>query len=295
MADTVLVSGASSQIGIFLLPRLVDAGFRVLALSRKAPAPPVDVTEAVRWSQSLDDHVAAKYLVSCGPLAVACEQVEMTGGLERVVAFSTTSVQSKAESANVEERAMMAEIGLSERRLASICERRNIALTLLRPTLVYGCGLDRNISLLARFGRRFGFIPLADGATGLRQPVHAGDLADAAMLSLLRREPLRLESAACGGSTLSYREMIERTAAACGPRVRTLGLNRRLLVLGVRVASVVPSMRGLNPEMVRRQGTDLVFDDSALREALAWSPRPFRPAPADFEVPARSRALQLPA
>jgi len=295
VADTVLVSGASSQIGIFLLPGLVDAGFRVLALSRKAPASPVDVTEAVRWSQSPGDHVAAKYLVSCGPLAVACDLAERCEGLERVAAFSTTSIQSKAESPDAEERALMAEIGLNERRLASICEKRNIALTLLRPTLVYGCGLDRNISLLARFGCRFGFIPLADGATGLRQPVHAGDLADAAVLSLLRREPLRLESAACGGSTLSYREMVERTAAACGPRVRTPGLNRRLLALLVRVVSLVPTTRGLNPEMVRRQGTDLVFDDSALREALAWSPRPFRPARADFEIPARSRALQLPA
>jgi nucleoside-diphosphate-sugar epimerase len=238
--------------------------------------------------------VPAKYLVSCGPLAVACAIIEPCQDLERVVAFSTTSIRTKALSGNAGERALMAEIETNERRLSAICEQRNIALTLLRPTLVYGCGLDRNISLLAQFGRRFGFIPVAADATGLRQPVHADDLADAAVRSLVSREPLRLESAACGGSTLSYREMIERTAAACGPRVRALGMDGRLLSFMVRLASILPATRGLNPEMVRRQGLDMVFDDSALREVLAWSPRPFRPVPADFDIPVRARALQLP-
>jgi nucleoside-diphosphate-sugar epimerase len=240
------------------------------------------------------DTVPAKHLVSCGPLAVACAIAETCTDLERVVAFSTTSIRTKAVTGNAGERAQMAEIETEERRLAAICAQRNIALTLLRPTLVYGCGLDRNISLLAQFGHRFGFIPVAADATGLRQPVHADDLADATVRGLVSREPLRLESAACGGSTLSYREMVERTAVACGPRVRALGMDGRLLSFLVRLAAMLPPMRGLNPEMVRRQGLDMVFDDSALREALAWSPRPFRPVPADFAIPARAQALQLP-
>ncbi len=37
MRETVFVTGASSQLGVFLLPRLSAAGFRVLAFSRKAP------------------------------------------------------------------------------------------------------------------------------------------------------------------------------------------------------------------------------------------------------------------
>ena len=45
--------------------------------------------------------------------------------------------------------------------------------------------------------------------------------------------------------------------------------------------------------MVRRQSENLVFDDSDLRRALDWFPRPFAPTAADFEVPAYARALQL--
>ena len=34
----VLVTGATSQIGVFLLPRLREAGYRVTAVSRRPPA-----------------------------------------------------------------------------------------------------------------------------------------------------------------------------------------------------------------------------------------------------------------
>jgi len=51
---------------------------------------------------------------------------------------------------------------------------------------------------------------------------------------------------------------------------------------------------GLTAEMVRRQNRDLVFDDSPLRRALAWSSRPFEPTATDFEVPQYARSLQLP-
>ena len=34
---TVLLTGASSQLGVFLIRRLLAGGFRVLAVSRKAP------------------------------------------------------------------------------------------------------------------------------------------------------------------------------------------------------------------------------------------------------------------
>jgi hypothetical protein len=37
--------------------------------------------------------------------------------------------------------------------------------------------------------------------------------------------------------------------------------------------------------MVRRQGKDMVFDDTALRQVLDYRPRPFEPGRADFQIP----------
>jgi nucleoside-diphosphate-sugar epimerase len=131
-----------------------------------------------------------------------------------VVAFSSSSVLSKADSADPAERARMAAMAREEAALAAACAGRGLPLLLLRPTLIYGCGLDRNVSLLADLARRFGAIPLAGQAAGLRQPVHADDLAALAVQALTAPAPVSLDSPACGGSTLSYREMARRIAAA---------------------------------------------------------------------------------
>lgn len=291
--ETVLVSGASSQLGVFLLPRLHDAGFRILALSRKAPMAPVEVSERVLWMQPGQEKGPINYLVSCGPLDLARLLVATHSSLQRVVAFSTSSVLTKVRSGNQRENLQMEKILSDEKRLGRLCAERGIALALLRPTLIYGCGLDRNISLMARIGRRSGFIPFASRSSGLRQPVHADDLAELAVRCLLAGTPVELVAVAGGGSILSYREMMEATAAACGKGVRPLAINTAIMKAAAWVVSMLPGFNGVSVEMVRRQDRDMVFDDSALRNTLPYDPRPFKPGPGDLEIPAFARALQL--
>ena len=290
---TVVVTGASSQLGVFLLPRLQTAGFIVLALSRKAPAAPVDVTDRVRWQQYGQVIGSARHLVSCGPLGIACELAEQISGLERIVAFSSSSVLTKTHSKNPVESRQMAKLLADEQRLVAACDQRGIALALIRPTLIYGCGLDRNVSLMAAFGRRFGFIPVASSAGGLRQPVHSDDLAALAVSCLLSPGAVRVRGVACGGAELSFRAMMEKTAAACGGAVRVVTVNTALFRLAAGLVSLLRAQSGINSEMVRRQGRDMVFDDSEIRKAVDYHPRPFEPGPEDLQVPENARKLQL--
>src|SRR5450755_1937453 len=91
-----------------------------------------------------------------------------------------------------------------------LCERSNIAWTILRPTLIYAEGRDTNITPLSRLIRRFGFMPLVGGAPGLRQPVHAEDLAIGAIAAASSPAAANKFYSLPGGETLSYREMIGR-------------------------------------------------------------------------------------
>ena len=303
--QTVCVTGASSQIGVFVLPRLRDSGFRVLALSRRAPQQSLAVVEGVTWMKTAflvdgerrDQVLRGRppdLLLSCGPLELALRLVLRYPGLQRVVAFSSSSVLSKAKSKDREERRRMAAMAADEDALTDACAERGLPLLLLRPTLIWGCGMDRNVSLLAALARRFGAIPLAGSASGLRQPVHADDLSMLAVRALQAEKPLAAASAACGGETLSYRQMAERIAALQPRAARLLPLPEGVMASLVWLLSRLPRWRGVNAEMVRRQNVDLVFDDNALRLALDWAPRSFEPGFADFEVPDHCKALQLP-
>lgn len=299
------MSGATSQLGVFLLPRLQSQGFKVRAISRRAPISPLKVADGVYWVHPDSvtrqaDHggttrgAGADYLISCGPIDLAGKLIRSHPGLRGAVVFSTSSVLSKENSVNRSESRHMAEIAQQESRLKALCAGHSLALLLLRPTLIYGCGLDRNISVLAGLGKRFGFIPVAGQANGLRQPVHADDLAELAVRALTAGEPLCLESQVCGGNTLTYRDMAGKVAAACDRRIRLVTLPAWMLAGAVRAASLLGPWKHLNAEMVRRQNLDLVFDDSRLRESIAYDPRPFQPGPEDFAIPDEARRLQLP-
>ena len=302
-ASGVVVGGASSQIGVFLLPRLLDAGYRVRALSRRAHEP-VALGERLTWThpdrergargEDSDHADLPRYLLSAGPPVVALELLERNPQIRKAVVFTTTSVLTKRDSADDAERDLMERILREESQLRAQCRRSETELVLIRPTLVYGCGLDRNISRLVRFGDRTGFIPLSSAAGGLRQPVHADDLAALAVKALVENTGDIFEGPACGGEQLSYREMVRRVAACCRRPVRCLEWPPRVLALLATAAGRLRRASGVNAQMVYRQAEDLVFDDHAFRSRLGYRPRPFHPLRADFEIPESAARWRLP-
>ena len=232
-------------------------------------------------------------LVSAGPIEVANRMVDQSPHLSRAVIFSTSSVFSKLESHDRKEKRQMQQIVMDEAALSNSCETHGITLSLYRPTLIYGCGVDGNVSWLAKWIRKFGFMPVAGDAAGLRQPVHADDLAQAVVSTLLHQSPLALDVPLCGGSTLSFREMVEAIFLGLDKNVRIVSIPRSLFTALTYVSRLIPGLRGVRPEMVRRESLDLVFDDSTPREVLNYEPRIFAPGPVDFSLPEPRRLKQL--
>lgn len=298
---TVLLTGATGQVGLFALPRLLAAGHSIIALSRKMreDSGGAGTTPGLRWfhpdavqrtgGEMVQDVDA---MLSCGPVDLAVRWAPLCPRLQRVVCISTSSVYTKLASTNAAERRLIGGILAAEDTLKRCCRRRDITLFLLRPTLIYGCGLDHNVSRVARWLRRFYFMPLAGEACGRRQPVHADDLAQLALRVIEASELRGLECPVGGGSVITYRQMVERIFAAVGLPPRTVRLPPALLALLVRTVAWLPFMAGLNTGYVFRQNMDMVFDDTWLRENLAYAPRPFAPTPADFTVPQQARDLQ---
>lgn len=293
----VLLLGATGQIGVFAIPRLIAAGFEVIAVSRRSPPKWYPVFNDVRWvtPEALGSGITtdAQMLISAGPITVATKLIDLCPRLQRAVIFSTSSVFSKLESHDRKEKRHMQQILMDEAELSNKAEVHGITLSLYRPTLIYGAGLDGNVSWLAKWIRKFGFMPIAGKAEGLRQPVHADDLAFAAVATLVSESPLALDVPLCGGSTLSFREMIEAIFRGLERPVRIISIPKRIFAAVSYFSRLVPKLRGVRPEMIRRESLDLVFDDSTARDVLNYRPRPFAPAAADFSRPDAARLVQL--
>jgi len=374
---TVLLLGASSQIGIFAIPQLLLAGFRVLAVSRKGKPEGFPDFEQVDWlneTEALQATESCQYLLSAGPLELAIKFLTthtrhpghhtrhpgldpgpilkpriskdqngfrvkpgktnplaspdttpvppgtepvtpgtapvtlsttpvtpsttpvtpstepVTPGLTRgpfqtAIIFSSSSVKTKQMSGNPAERSQIQDMLALESDLQSFAKSSGLNLVIFRPTLIYGCGLDTNISRLASWIDRYGFMPVNGKAAGLRQPVHANDLASVAITAMLSEETLPNVMFLTGGDTVSYSDMVKRIFMAMEKPAKLIRLPEWLFVLLARIASVSKVGKGINAEMVKRQKFDLVFDDQQARELLNYNPRPFAPTREDFTLP----------
>jgi nucleoside-diphosphate-sugar epimerase len=195
--------------------------------------------------------------------------------LRRVVAVSSTSVITKQDTEVAAEREIIGRLAEAEREIATACEQNNIGWTILRPTLIYAEGRDTNITPLSRLIRRFGFMPLVGGAPGLRQPVHAEDLAIGAISAAASAAAVNKFYSLPGAETLAYREMIGRIFDGLRLPRRTVSIPAWLWRAGFALAK--PLFPDSNVAMGTRMTKDMTFDATPAIRDFGWNPRTFHP------------------
>jgi len=278
LASPVLVLGATSLIGGFMLARLNALGITPISLSRRPPTNDVCWVDGDLADPNLADELPPiATVLSLSPIWLLPEALPAlkARGMTRLVAFSSTSRFTKQDSPEPSERAVARALAESEARVEAFCAEHGVAWTILRPTLIYVEGRDANVSRLAGLIRRFKVLPLSGRGEGLRQPVHADDLAGGAIAAAGAPAARNRAYDLVGGETLTYRAMAERIYAGLGRRPLILPLPAWLFRLLLTLAK--PFYPGATATMADRMAQDLTFDDAAARTDFGWSPRDFRP------------------
>ncbi|MBB6241617.1 NAD-dependent epimerase/dehydratase family protein [Rhodanobacter sp. MP1X3] len=277
---TVLVLGGSSQIGHFLLPRLLICGEPVIAVSRHPPSMPSEVQWRLgHLPDAMPELPALSAIVSFGPLLALAEWLasQSLSGAPRVIATSSMSAETKRDSSVPAEREISRQLRDGEAALASACARHGCSWTVLRPTLIYGAGMDKSLTPMARRAMRLRLFPLPSGR-GLRQPVHADDIAQAVLAALDCPASVGRILPIGGGERLTAGEMFARVHRSLPCATLPLPLPAWLLRLG---RHGVPRLRG----PLHRLDADLIADNGELQRLLGINPRPFRPEASSW-VPA---------
>jgi nucleoside-diphosphate-sugar epimerase len=271
------------MVGAGLLPLLTVAGWQVTAFSRRMVGPRGD---GVEWRRlvpsapipcSLAVAESVPFWVCVAPIWVLPDyfgQLEAQGA-RRVVVLSSTSRFTKDDSTDPEEQAVALRLVEAEARVREWAESRGVEWVILRPTLIYGLGRDKNIAEIARIICRFGFFPLFGKANGLRQPIHAADVAGACQAALLAPGAANRAYNISGGEMLPYREMVTRIFAALGRRPRLLPVPLSAFRVAVALLRCLPRYRHWSAAMAERMNRDLVFDHHEAARDLAFKPRAF--------------------
>ena len=280
----VLVFGAHSDVGSYLLPRLADAGWSIYGFTRNQRR--TDEDTGVTWVTPADfqetafaNGVEIPIVISLMPIWALPDYQQILDSIQAntLIAFSSSSIINKATSTSKNERRIASLLQRGEAWANDKFARDNRSALIFRPTMIYGGTHNRNINRLARLIGVFRFFLLAGDGAGRRQPVHAEDLAQLCLRCLQNRRPGARTYFLAGGETLRYREMIERIFSSSGLTPRILTLPKFLMRGIVQILRWLPIQNDVTPEMVERMEQDLCYDDREAINELGWHPRGFQP------------------
>ncbi len=200
--------------------------------------------------------------------------------VKRLVVVGSTSAHSAYESRSGPKLRM-------EKRV----RESGLKYTIVRPSMIYGSELDKNMHRLLRFLDRWPVFPMFGPGTNLWQPVYHEDCARGVYEALVRPAAVGQSYDLPGAEPLTYLELVGTAAGALGKKVRVVGLPlepvRRLLVATEKLRLPLP----VGSEQVLRLREDKAYSYEEARRDLGYTPRPFRAGVA-LEV-ARLRELRM--
>jgi hypothetical protein len=220
------------------------------------------------------------------------EQPEVLRDLKGIIACSSSSFVTKRFAFSDYDRELSTKLQKSHDIIKDICNKLDIPHQILAPTLVYGQAngfTDKNVSKIIQLLRTLPVI-LLPKTTGLRQPIHASQLALIAygqagkMLSgcWCRDEPQIISLG--GDSIITYETMIKRIKCALNKedparRCRIYIIPDRLFFL--LIALLLPINPRLFEAMMRIRSN--LSDFTKAHEILEGSPQTFPVLPLAIE------------
>ncbi len=297
----VFITGAAGFIGGHLARRLHTEGTHVMALERRPDsAAPLahmgievvqgDITDHARMAalvaRGVDVVFHAAAWLNGSPRRAAAINVEATralaeasaaAGVRRFVFTSSISVYGPHGSRHVDESTPLTLFGdpygdtkiEAERALQEVAARSGLAVTIVRPGMVYGPASRLWTVSLARLARR-GLLPLVDGGEAAAHPIYIDDLIDLLILCAVDERAIGRIYNAVEDGPITMRDFLGGYMAMI-PTTRALWLPGGMVRAALRLANPLVAAHNLSYVADRMTGTGRVSNEKA-RAELGWGP-----------------------
>lgn len=270
----ILVTGATGYTGRFVLQRLVQAGGPVRCLVR----PTSNFDELRKWGVELCTGDLANPAEVRGAFAGIKQVIHLAhirytptivkclpDVVEHTILVSSLRRFSQVPSPSVDEVIQGEECAVQTR----------IPYTILRPSMIYGPGDDRNISRLAAHLKRCSWIPVCGNGEYLQQPVYVEDVVESILTVLQRPHTIGKIYALAGPEALTYNQLIDLVGAAVGVKPVKLRLPVGLALAGLWCLQRAGLKGGIDEEQIRRLQEDKIFSIAAAQADLGYAPVEF--------------------
>ncbi len=289
----VLVFGARSDVGEALCARLNALGLITVCVTRtvnEIRQSPLMVTihPDLLLRNQLGARIDVAAMVSVCPIwelpryQAFLEAIHNPSQLWLVLSSTSVTTKSNPEARNT--NAVAARLGQGEAWLNTLRRGSSGPTVMVRPTLIYGGGRNRNINNLKQIARISRLRLDLDFARGLRSPVHCDDLAQW-MTAIVARGPYpgdqQLSGIQCveisGAQALSFRDLVCYAADVSGATTADLTLSRTTVRLLLRLFGWLPVFREVPKDFISRLERDFLFPNDNALSLQAGKMRRFYP------------------
>ena len=191
-------------------------------------------------------------------------EATLRAGVERLVVVSSTSAHSRFSFRSAPRLANEALLSGS-----------GLRWTVVRPSMIYGSELDRNMHKLLRFLDRSPVFPLFGSGENLWQPVYYEDLARGLYAALTRPGTEGEIYDLPGKRPLRYVDLIRTAAGALSKKVRMLRIPAEPVRRGLLVAERLKVPLPVKSEQVLRLREDKAYPYEKASAELGYDPRSF--------------------
>jgi uncharacterized protein YbjT (DUF2867 family) len=294
--STVLVTGANGFVGSHMVPALVDAGHRVIALVRddaagaevlrRLPAPSRaavevrmgDVTKAGTLPAALVGADAVLHLAAIARDWDNGESLRLvnTEGTRNVLAAATEAVVTRfvhlGALAVVDDPAL--HYASSKFRAMTLVRESGLRWTILSPSLLFG-PRDGFFNILAGLVRMSpGIMPITGKGEARFQPLAIEDLARVAVATLGDDATIGREYPLGGPRTWTYKEIVQEVLHGMGRRRVLVPMPVAVIRLVAGLAEAVHLPFPVATDQLRQLKLDNVGPLDAVRTGFGFDPRP---------------------
>lgn len=195
--------------------------------------------------------------------------------VRRMIMVHTTGVYSKYKAAGEEYRNI-------DDFVYMMCKGKNIILTILRPTMIYGTLNDRNISTFIKMVDKFPVMPVVNNAQYELQPVHFKDLGTA-YYNVLVNESITggHDYILSGGEEITLRDMLIEMGAYLSKKMRFVSVPFPAAYGGAWLVYLLTGGKKDFREKVQRLCEPRVYPHEEATRDFGYEPRTFRSAIGD--------------
>lgn len=286
MQFTAVITGATGKSGQYTIERLMErmdelAGCQLRAVVRSREKAafiaesglPVSlyVGDIADESFLLEAFTGADVLLHIVGIHTSRKVVPLAirAGIKRIIVVHTTGIYSKYKSAGAEYLRIDADI-------TKMCQEAGVALSILRPTMIYGGLDDENVVKFITMMDKFPIMPVVSGARFALQPVHRRDLGRAYADVLLSKNTTGKDYVLSGKEPITLRDMLSVIAEYLQKPAKFVSLPYWIAISGAWTLFILSFTKVDYREKVQRLVEPRAYSHDEATQDFGYDPVDFR-------------------